>query len=171
LKLNSLCNTTNVIYEDEGSYLKVVSRGATTLDDCENSLGQEYLFFNITSANIYLQDPAKKLFYEITTDKKGLLLWTDVNEKLFFTKELLDFNKDSYDNLIRISPNPARDYLEIVSKGAKILKVEIFNIQGRSVIVKTKNFNNVNVSNLFKGVYFVEIKTNSSTITKKIIIY
>ncbi len=69
----------------------------------------------------------------------------------------------------RISPNPVKDRFTIYSKD-KIEKVEIFNVEG-SLMLTNKGANQVNVSNLSKGIYIVRIYGESGSVkTSKLII-
>lgn len=162
------CNGTSVKYEVNEDYLKVISRGATTLADCGSD--EETDFFEPVTGNIYMQQPPEKVYYEIIEDNKGLWLWMNESHKLFFTKTILGVNEFNLDKLIRVFPNPASDYLTIESAKINILKVSIFTPQGKEILVKTTDFDNINVSNLDSGIYFVKLKTEFSTVTKKILL-
>jgi len=167
--ISGFCNITEAIYKDKGSFLEVNSRGETTLTDCNNN-AQEYRFFNIVTGFIYEQDPSKKVYYELSEDKNDLWLWVEPNEKLFFTKTTFRTNENDLNNLIKIFPNPASNYLQIETKGIEIPKVTIIDLQGKEILVKTNNLDRINVSNLSKGVYFIKLNTPNTTITKKIIL-
>ena len=68
-----------------------------------------------------------------------------------------------------IFPNPVSNVLKINLKTNLILqKVNIYTSLGQ--LVKTENKNEINVSSLAKGNYFVEVITNKGKATKKIII-
>ncbi len=167
-EIGGYCNGTSAKYEVNESYLTVTSRGATTLMDCGSA--EETDFFEPVTGNIYMQQPPEKVYYEIIEDNKGLWLWMNESHKLFFTKTILGVNEFNLDKLIRVFPNPASDYLTIESAKINILKVSIFTPQGKEILVKTTDFDNINVSNLDSGIYFVKLKTEFSTVTKKIIL-
>lgn len=66
----------------------------------------------------------------------------------------------------KISPNPARDFINIALPESinSIVDISIYNAQGKQVAVATEyagvaNLLNMNVSNLSAGVYFVDIRT------------
>ena len=69
-----------------------------------------------------------------------------------------------------IYPNPSKDYLNvsIPDKNEKLESVTVFN-QFRQKVVQSKS-NNVGLSNLKTGIYFVEIKTNEGIYYKTLII-
>ncbi|MDO4224441.1 MAG: T9SS type A sorting domain-containing protein, partial [Bergeyella zoohelcum] len=62
--------------------------------------------------------------------------------------------------------NPVRNTL-IINTTAKIEKIEIYNAMGQLVKVVQKD--NLQVSDLAKGIYITKIITNNNIITKKIV--
>jgi hypothetical protein len=70
--------------------------------------------------------------------------------------------------LIDVYPNPAKDFITIESKN-KIDEITIYDLGGR-VVKKLLNQNVVSVSELEKGVYNVEIRTEVTRTVKKIIV-
>ncbi len=168
-EIGGYCNATSAKYEVNENHLIVISRSATTLVDCGSD--EETDFFDPITGNIYMQQPPEKVYYEITEDNKGLWLWMVENHKLFFTKETLGINENILDKLIQVFPNPANDYLTIKSSTVQIFKVSIFDIQGKEVLIKTTGFDKIDLTNLDQGIYVVKLKTDSSILTKKIILY
>jgi len=68
-----------------------------------------------------------------------------------------------------IYPNPAKDILTITLENNEILeKVTIYNNLGQKI--KTISQNTVDISNLAKGLYFVEVTTNKGKASKKVIV-
>ena len=86
-----------------------------------------------------------------------------------FATILLSTNNNILTDNISIYPNPVNDILNIKSKDNQKISFVIIDINGREIISKTSNDNNINVSNLKKGIYFVKITNDNSSITKKII--
>ena len=86
-----------------------------------------------------------------------------------FATILLSTNNNILTDNISIYPNPVNDILNIKSKDNQKISFVITDINGREIISKTSNDNNINVSNLKKGIYFVKITNDNSSITKKII--
>lgn len=70
------------------------------------------------------------------------------------------------DNNIRIYPNPAHNQLFIQSDAA-ISSINILNVEGR--IVQTGQSQTIDISGLAKGMYFIQIKTEKRTYTKKFV--
>jgi hypothetical protein len=81
----------------------------------------------------------------------------------------IDFLKET--TQIDIFPNPTSSFLSIVSEDNEIQKVEILNNNGKLISsYKNTNMNQIDVSDLSKGVYFVRVFFEQMTITSKIII-
>lgn len=78
--------------------------------------------------------------------------------------------KISNDN-ISVYPNPASDKVNIVFRDriADATNVEIFDTFGRIVLLENiaNNVNNIDVSNLTKGMYLIKIKNNNSEVVTK----
>ncbi len=71
----------------------------------------------------------------------------------------------------RLFPNPANESVYIKSKTNSKIDLTIFDIQGKIVLKDIINSNSlINVSQLNQGIYFVQIKTNTSYKTIKLII-
>ncbi|MFN2260547.1 MAG: T9SS type A sorting domain-containing protein [Psychroflexus sp.] len=83
-------------------------------------------------------------------------------------------NSTSFENSLNIYvyPNPAENKLFIKSKNQNNLTLEIFNLEGKSVLQnKLDNKRELNVSSLNSGIYLVKIKNeNNKTSTQKLII-
>jgi len=77
-----------------------------------------------------------------------------------------EFLKES----ISIYPNPTIEVLNIESSGVAIENVKIYDINGRLVKeIKINDESQINVSQLQKGVYIIEMKTSMGVLRKKLI--
>ena len=77
------------------------------------------------------------------------------------------------ENSIEIYPNPVKDYLKISNpKKLEIKKISIFSTSGQIVLEKTLGKgdlnNGLNVSELVKGIYIVQIETSEGKYTDKL---
>lgn len=80
----------------------------------------------------------------------------------------IDFDNYST-NSISIYPNPAYNTLNIKSKnGVKVNQVEIYNAIGQ-IVLKTSNYENIDISILNDDIYFVKVNVNNEYITSKLI--
>ncbi|MDQ0781698.1 M28 family peptidase [Chryseobacterium sp. W4I1] len=72
---------------------------------------------------------------------------------------------------VKMYPNPVKNILtvEVPDSNTKPFSVEITNLAGKSVL-KEENNTQVNVSGLSNGVYFCTVKTENTSVTRKIII-
>jgi hypothetical protein len=71
-----------------------------------------------------------------------------------------------------VYPNPTQNYIQIDAKTNTVLSATIFDVRGRQI--GTYNFNDgdaiqIDISGFETAMYFIEINTNSGTITKRII--
>ncbi len=76
-----------------------------------------------------------------------------------------EFNNDS----VIIYPIPTKDVIYIKTNSSFIGSVEVLDLLGRKKDVKYNNHNEVDLSNLKNGIYFLRLSNKSGTITKKII--
>ena len=157
------CNGAFIEYDIFDDYLKHISGGPTTLADCGGDENTEF----------YQQISTPKVYFEFTTDQKGLWLWSEENHKLFFFETTLSIKENELEKAIAIYPNPSKEFvtINVISNTIEISNVSILDFQGRIIIEKRANFNKINISKLAKGIYFLKLKTdNNLSITKKLIV-
>ncbi len=70
---------------------------------------------------------------------------------------------------IDIFPNPAKNQLRIENENLKINSISIINIRGKTVKTITKNTKTIDVFDLTKGIYFLQIYTDNDLINRKFI--
>ncbi|MBN2522276.1 MAG: T9SS type A sorting domain-containing protein [Bacteroidales bacterium] len=85
-------------------------------------------------------------------------------------KPVISVYDKSMENVIRIMPNPATDFIQVISTDGSTIR--LYNNLG--VLVKEVNITNgrdqLDVSSLTEGIYFIKIKNEATTITRKVII-
>ena len=71
-----------------------------------------------------------------------------------------------------IYPNPANNSLNIVSYAANINTISIYNLNGQKVLNTKANANQIrlNTSKLVNGTYIIDIKSNDTSVKRKLII-
>ena len=69
---------------------------------------------------------------------------------------------------VRIYPNPAHDFIIIRANNDLPLQCDLYNVTGQKILSSTEN--EINVSGLEPGVYFVRINCGDNIITKRVII-
>jgi hypothetical protein len=72
------------------------------------------------------------------------------------------------DDLISVFPNPATDYIQVKAKGA-IDTIKIYSLVGVLKKVATEG-DNIDVSDLSKGMYVVIIDTDGQQVASKLVI-
>ena len=80
-------------------------------------------------------------------------------------------NLTGTDLSVCISPNPSNGIF-ILQSTEEIMQVEIYSILGEQMPASIKQYNTIselNITALPKGIYFVKLKTENGTVTKKII--
>ncbi|MDR1729055.1 MAG: T9SS type A sorting domain-containing protein [Prevotellaceae bacterium] len=70
---------------------------------------------------------------------------------------------------IKIYPNPVKTELKIESGKLRINRMEVSDISGKTIYYFNDFRNQVNVSALSQGIYFVKIETDEGIITKKFV--
>ncbi|MEZ4779754.1 MAG: T9SS type A sorting domain-containing protein [Flavobacteriaceae bacterium] len=78
--------------------------------------------------------------------------------------------KEAAVEAFHIFPNPVDEILKIeAKKNFEIICINIYDISGRLIETERNNFQQINISHLNKGLFFVEIKTNKGVEAKKVI--
>ncbi len=84
------------------------------------------------------------------------------------TEPQLSINENQF-TYIKLYPNPVvGDYINIEGINSDF-QIKVFNILGK-VVLQSVNSKTINISNLQSGIYLVELSSDNSFITKKIII-
>ena len=69
---------------------------------------------------------------------------------------------------IKIYPNPTSGELRVMSDELRVTSVEVFDIYGRKQKAESRKQNEINISNLAAGLYFVRITTEMGEVIRKI---
>jgi len=78
------------------------------------------------------------------------------------------------ENRMEIHPNPTAGQFQIVSYELEIMNIEVFDVVGRKILeqkVESRKPNEIDISNLQAGPYFIKILTEKGNIIKKVIKY
>lgn len=86
--------------------------------------------------------------------------------------EALSTQDIQVNDVFSIYPNPANDVVTINSKGGNVNGVKIYDVTGRMVYQEVANVTklNINVSNLPKGMYIINVTTQNGENVEKLII-
>jgi len=77
---------------------------------------------------------------------------------------------DNIFNAVKMFPNPAKDVVQFSKNANEQLAIEIFDVLGKSVLRIDNVQNEVNVSELNSGLYFVHIALGDQKATKKLVV-
>ena len=103
------------------------------------------------------------------------ITWDGVHDYIYFyfsdvcTLSIEKFVNDNF----KIYPNPAKEYVAIEQKetnGVTLQSVQILDSSGKWIKSVKDNFNQIDVSNLSKGMYLFVIQTDKGNKTEKIVI-
>lgn len=132
-----------------------------------NEGGKSQVFAIIEGSNADDFCTATVPFTSLTIDQRGATREGVADAGAYEFGGVLSTKTNDFMNLA-IYPNPVKNVLFV--KGVNdIQSLELYNILGKQV-KKITNSNSMNVENLSKGVYLLNIINNNSSTTKKIII-
>lgn len=111
-------------------------------------------------------------YYVITGNENSYTFYNDVNFQIEHTGSivLVDRNTGGSDEFvedkIELFPNPAHHHITLNSSSAG--KIELFNINGKQVLSDEIHHgtNEINLSDLSPGTYFIRINTKSTKVIK-----
>src|SRR5690606_30952781 len=112
--------------------------------------------------------------YDAMNPPSGYNVWYTPNITLFFSSGEMAVIDPSVNAVsVEVYPNPAKEILNIKSHTEeRILEVQLINSFGQRIASQTVNHKQttLNVSGLQTGFYLVQVRTESGTTTKKVII-
>ena len=114
------------------------------------------------------------LEYEFTenSDQTSSLIISDINGNQLVYGNLEMSTSDYEAENLKLFPNPVENLLSIQNSNPKINQILIFDLNGKMILTQnlTVGTNQINIKNLPKGMYIVQIKSNNQIIkTEKII--
>ena len=121
----------------------------------ENVINAQYI------DNEWINLPNGRYKYGISADGGYTIAWSDHLDKDY------DNVIENDDVTISVYPIPAHDYIHVETMCTSSLKrIDLYNITGQLIMTSTDN--EINVSELESGIYFVNVLTEKGLITKKI---
>ncbi len=73
-------------------------------------------------------------------------------------------------NSINIYPNPASDFINVVSKQNINFDVYIYDINGKLLLQRNNSKNRINISNLKPGLYIIKVKNKGENVRRSIFV-
>src|SRR5690606_36186567 len=98
--------------------------------------------------------------------------WVVIGNHYFSDKCTLSIEK-IVNNNFKIYPNPATEYVAIEQKetnGVTLQSIQILNSSGKWIRSVKENFNQIDISDLSKGIYLFVIQTDKGNKTEKIVV-
>ena len=147
--------------------------GDITFKEVDHSL------FNISISGASANVAISELFVFSTTQAGNTSSATGIFDNISFKADLDNTsllgtnNYQTTNNLLTVSPNPAKNNITIVNASNRIDAISIYDLNGREVkTMEPINFNNIqiDISDLMQGTYLMKVKTDENYETKKIII-
>ncbi len=153
LDWNEVIDATSYEYQ-YSTYSNFVTYTSGTTSDTENYIS------NLNNNTIY--------FWRIkATDGSIFSEWS---ETWSFTTEINISVDNINTNEIIIYPNPASDFITIDYDSNRMLNFQIYNMQGKLIILQHNNKRIINISKLKSGTYFIKIKENNEILETEIFI-
>jgi ligand-binding sensor domain-containing protein len=112
-------------------------------------------------------------FIDLTFDKENRLWVTTKGAGVFVLSDIISSVEDEkvIENEITLFPNPSENYIKIEnSRQIIISKYEIIDITGKTVQNGLYSSNQIYISNLSNGVYFIKLYTDNTFIQKKFVV-
>ena len=121
----------------------------------ENIINAQYI------DNEWINLPNGRYKYGVSADGGYTIAWSNYLDKNY------DIVIENDDMTVSVYPNPAHDYIHIETMCTlSVQRVDLYNVTGQLIISSTEN--EINVSELESGIYFVNILTENGLSTKKI---
>ncbi|WP_347216820.1 T9SS type A sorting domain-containing protein [Chryseobacterium sp.] len=114
----------------------------------------------------YLSLSANHYNYQVTYNGgiRDLVITNSSGDQVFYQSGLLG-TKDSQlkqsDQTVRIYPNPVREGSVHLKNAERIEWIKVYNTEGKLILQSQSSDPEINVSNLLKGGYFMEVKSQS----------
>jgi hypothetical protein len=152
---------------------------ATMLSDNISTIGWDWKTFSMSTFSYVVAD-SLVYFVENANGDIYKMIFTGFDGSstgnVYFTKQLLSLTAISQytDNIeVTVFPNPATDFIRVSIAADNVdANINIYNVAGK--LVKTLSTNsqltNISVSELPKGLYFVNIQNDKTNLVNKIIV-
>lgn len=150
-------------FSDGWLYPKAEARIVFSFDDGDNweEISPEALgYLNTATSAIQFVDDRADVYFG--TFDLGLVKYSI---DLF----VLGNNNNEFSSEIAMYPNPATDSFSVVASNKAIENISVYNTTGQLVLENTTNIENVDISQLNRGMYLVKITTDNGTYFKRLL--
>ncbi|HBY66317.1 MAG TPA: hypothetical protein DEG69_00220 [Flavobacteriaceae bacterium] len=155
-------------FDDPNSQFSYIELNQTLGEGCTDSDNAD---FEATYFQFYFNNAEDPFTYEIVNsegDEMQLIITGDNGNQAFYSNTLLTSNSFS-EISFKIYPNPVSETLFITSENNSIEKLNVYSINGQFIFSEKENTEQLDVSALSNGLYFVEVTTENSISIRKFI--
>ncbi|MEL6867972.1 MAG: T9SS type A sorting domain-containing protein, partial [Bacteroidota bacterium] len=150
------------IADDESSYIIEVSYDGIAFEDlvelAANDTSYTFPISQLANESFYL-----RMYAYSKTRCPSAYTYAVFSDAIVHTRDL---NKDQ----LRILPNPVVHFLEIKLEDESLKKIQLFGLDGKLIPAELSANQQLNLSGLQAGVYFIKIElTNGTTATRKFV--
>lgn len=132
-----------------------------------NAVGATYQWIYCDSSNISIIGEINQSFIATVNGNYAVAITqnTCIDTSSCYYVNLVGINENTINTEVFVYPNPATGILNIDAEG--IESIEVFDIEGKH-IYKGKN-NEIDLSQVPEGIYYIKVLTNKQTIIRKLI--
>ena len=140
------------------------------MDSCSPEYPENNAFTELYIEEFYLNNLPGPFSYELTSEGTvETLTVTDVSGNQAFYRNVPLSVPEYTGSSMSFYPNPVQDVLYIENTGEVIRRITIYDILGKAICTEEKTFDQLNLSGLKSGVFFVKAETVDGVIVKRIV--
>ena len=165
-----------VIMQPDGKILVTGVKFGTTQDLVIARYNANGTLDNTFGANgLVIEDinNTNEIAFDIALQADGKIVITGVSDEDFMTSRYTSGLVGIEDNIelssFNIYPNPVKNQLTITAENEKINSIKIIDVTGKILKSFTENTTTINVADLAKGLYILQIQTQKGIGTKRFI--
>ncbi|WP_321317617.1 endonuclease [Labilibaculum sp.] len=109
--------------------------------------------------------------FKVRAHQDGNANIESAEEFQFFTVSQPTGLKEIFEKIVKIYPNPSRDFVSIDLPDADVIKILILNSRGQVVkTIQPHEKYRINIQDLVTGTYFISIQTDQFIVTKRLMV-
>lgn len=166
----------SITIQPDGKILAVGAQFGATIDLAMaryNSIGTLDNTFGTNGIVIQDINNTDEIAFDVALQTDGKIVITGVSDGDFmtsrYTNSSVGIEEDMDIHAFKLYPNPAKGQLNINVGNKKINAIKIFNVEGKIIKHVTEKNTRINVYDLPKGLYVLQIQTNKGLAVKRFI--
>ncbi|WP_197092751.1 endonuclease [Labilibaculum euxinus] len=121
--------------------------------------------------NGFILTPTLPGEFKVRAHQDGNANIKSAEEFQFFTVSQPTGLKEIFEKIVKIYPNPSRDFVSIDLPDADVIKILILNSRGQVVkTIQPREKHRININDLVSGNYFISIQTDEFIVTKRLMV-